>query len=177
MYHHWPGICFWRHCSRHIDYRHSNINTYRQNRTSQSRRAEGLCERSCESGVLLLPTAHFQRVGRVGGGVERDHGWAPMRFIEDGDVTSENTQPSQNGGRREGKRGVNRGWRESGILHVNRCKYVCMWQQCKYSLIWLFASSSLNVIPSFPEGAALCGNVHTSLNSSNYVPSQSQTSL
>lgn len=57
-----------------------------------------MCVRERESSVLLLWTPHFSKGGRA-------HGWAPKRPFRDGDATSENTQPSQNGGRRDGERG------------------------------------------------------------------------
>lgn len=48
--------------------------------------------------IAVESTPHFSKGGRA-------HGWAPKRPFRDGDATSENTQPSQNGGRRDGERG------------------------------------------------------------------------
>lgn len=63
-------------------------------------------------------------VGRGVGEIKRDHGWAPKK-LGDGDATSENTQPSQNGGRREGNQ--LRGRRDiTCLMELDDLRCVCL---------------------------------------------------
>lgn len=126
MYHHWPGIWFWRHWCRHIDYLLSNINTYRHNRTSQSPQRDVcrcVCVCVCMRAVFYCCglSLHFSKGGRVRrimGGPQRDS----LEMETPLQKTLSLHKMEGRGTKR--KRRVNRGWRERlGIRFFHRVRW------------------------------------------------------